>query len=84
MAVDIWYLARLRETLACDHEQLELSDGIDTVSDLLHWLSQRGEVWHQTLLDEKILVAVNHTVASMHTTISDDDEIAFFPPVTGG
>ncbi len=31
MAVDIWYLARIREALACDHEQLELVDGINTV-----------------------------------------------------
>lgn len=84
MAVDIWYLARIREALACDHEQVELEDGIETVQDLLRWLSERGEIWQRTLLEEKVLIAVNQTVASKHTTISDQDEIAFFPPVTGG
>lgn len=84
MAVDIWYLARIKEALACDHEELELSEGIETVQDLVHWLSERGEIWRRTLLDDKVLVAVNQAVASMHTIIADEDEIAFFPPVTGG
>lgn len=84
MVVNIWYFARIREALDREQEQLELEQSIETVQDLVDWLSERGEVWRKTLQDEKVLVAINQTVASMQTTISDEDEIAFFPPVTGG
>lgn len=84
MAVHIWYFARIKEALACDQENLELSDTVETVRDLIAWLSERGDVWRRTLQDEKVLVAVNQSVASMQTTLADEDEIAFFPPVTGG
>ncbi|MEX1033266.1 MAG: molybdopterin converting factor subunit 1 [Cellvibrionaceae bacterium] len=85
MAIKIWYFARIKEALNCAQEQLELSDGeIVTVEDLIELLSQRGEIWKTNLHDEKLLIAVNQTVATMQTTIADQDEIAFFPPVTGG
>ncbi|MGQ9426101.1 molybdopterin converting factor subunit 1 [Gilvimarinus sp. F26214L] len=84
MAVNIWYFARLREALDCQQERLELDADIQTIEDLLAVLCKRGEQWQKALQDETVLVAVNQAVASLQTTIADEDEIAFFPPVTGG
>lgn len=84
MLVDIWYFARIKEAVDCEQEQLEMPDGSVTVRDLVDRLSQRGENWRKALNDENVLIAVNQTVASMQTTIAEGDEIAFFPPVTGG
>jgi sulfur-carrier protein len=84
MVINIWYFARVKEALNCEREELELSDGVVTVQDLIDWLSARGDTWHRTLHDAQLLVAVNQAVASKQTTIADNDEIAFFPPVTGG
>lgn len=84
MAVTIWYFARIKEAVDCEKETLQLQDDVDTVSDLIDLLSERGERWRKALKDDKVLVAINQAVASMHTGLSDEDEIAFFPPVTGG
>jgi molybdopterin synthase sulfur carrier subunit len=84
MLVEIWYFARIKEAVDCEHEKLELPDGSPTVRDLVDRLSQRGENWHKALSDDNLLVAVNQSVASMQTTIAEGDEIAFFPPVSGG
>lgn len=84
MAVTIWYFARIKEAVDCDRETLQLQDDVDTVADLVNFLSERGERWRKALKDEKVLVAINQAVASMNTAVSDEDEIAFFPPVTGG
>jgi molybdopterin synthase sulfur carrier subunit len=84
MLVDIWYFARIKEAVDCEQEKLELPDRSMTVRDLVDRLSQRGENWRKALNDDNVLVAVNQTVASMQTTIAEGDEIAFFPPVTGG
>lgn len=84
MAVTIWYFARIKEAVDCDRESLQLRDDVDTVADLVDVLSERGEHWRKALKEDKVLVAINQAVASMHTALADDDEVAFFPPVTGG
>lgn len=84
MAVTIWYFARIKEAVNCEKESVELPNGVESVDDLINWLSQRGEAWRKALNDGKVLVAINEAVASRQTMLSDDDEIAFFPPVTGG
>lgn len=77
MAVTIWYFARIKEAVDCEKESLQLQDDVDTVSDLIDLLSERGERWRKALKDDKVLVAINQAVASMHTGLSDEDEIAF-------
>lgn len=84
MQVKIWYFASIREAVNCEQEELQLPDEKTTVGNLVNRLSERGEQWSKALHDKSLLVAVNQAVASMETTIADGDEIAFFPPVTGG
>ncbi len=83
--VNILYLARLREDLGRSAETLELPAGVSTVEDLRVHLMQRGQAWREALAEERALsIAVNHDIARPATRIKPGDEIAFFPPVTGG
>ena len=81
--VNILYFASFREMLGQANEQLPANHA--TVSDLLSELALRGDNWKIALADNANLqIAVNHDVASRETLIKAGDEIAFFPPVTGG
>lgn len=81
--INILYFASFRDMLGKADEQLKVE--ATTVSDLIDELSQRGENWAQALRDNKNLqIAVNHDVAQRDTAIKAGDEVAFFPPVTGG
>ncbi|MDG6778662.1 molybdopterin converting factor subunit 1 [Thiomicrorhabdus sp. zzn3] len=81
--VNVLYFASFREMLGKASEQLPASH--TTVESLIAELAERGENWKQALLDNQNLqIAVNHDVANRQTEIKAGDEVAFFPPVTGG
>jgi sulfur-carrier protein len=82
--IQLRYFASLRERLGIGDEAVTLPDGVDTVAGLQRWLQGRGEPWSGALADEHLLVAVNHEVAERAAGVRDGDEIAWFPPVTGG
>lgn len=77
MPIRVRYFASLRETLGRTQEDL-VAEGLDTVADV--WKS----VAAGQSLPEHILCAVNMEYAQPDTPVKDGDEIAFFPPVTGG
>ena len=84
-SVQVLYFASLRDALGVSQEDITLSEQGVSVADLLHELSGRGAAWKQALLDNPHLqVAVDHEVASRDTRIQPGQEVAFFPPVTGG
>jgi sulfur-carrier protein len=83
--IDIHYFASIRESLGLAQEQIIVSPEITTVTALMDALIARhGERWDSVLRQSKVLMAVNQTVARPDTRIKDGDEVAFFPPVTGG
>ncbi|MGB5474311.1 MAG: molybdopterin converting factor subunit 1 [Gammaproteobacteria bacterium] len=82
--VQLRYFASLREALGTGEEQLELPDTITTVAQLNAWLQTRGADWQEALGDPRLHTAVNQSVVKPDTHIHDGDEIAWFPPVTGG
>ena len=83
--VRILYFARLREALGKDEENLVLPDGVATVGQLAEFLRQRGAAWATELGSGRaVRVAVNQDMAEPDTVIRGGEEIAFFPPVTGG
>jgi len=83
MTVKILYFAGLREQLGTPGEDLELAP--TTVAGLRSQLMARGGAWQSALAQGKALrVAVNQEMAQPTTPVKPGDEIAFFPPVTGG
>ena len=85
MKVKILYFASIRERLGRDAEEIDLPAGVATISGLRNHLRARGGVWAEALADGKLLrTAVNHDMAQPGASIKSGDEVAFFPPVTGG
>ena len=82
--VRLLFFASLRETLGTGDEQLELPGGINTLSELSNWLKKRGNPWEDALSDNRLHTAINQEIVRQDATIKDGDEIAWFPPVTGG
>ena len=83
--VTLLYFASLRETLGCSHEQVALAGPTSTVSSLLEQLRSREGRWTEALAPGKQWrVAVNQQMADLATPLKPGDEVAFFPPVTGG
>lgn len=85
MNVRLLYFARLREVFATGQETPELPPGIQTLADLLDWLRQRGGVWAEELaVGRAYRVAINQDLIEQDAVLHENDEIAIFPPVTGG
>jgi len=79
------YFARLREVLGISAESLELPAEVRDVRGLMAWLAARGGVWQEQFDGcRQIRAAVNQELAADSASIRAGDEVAFFPPVTGG
>jgi len=77
MSIRVRYFANLREEMGRD-EELLAAEGISTVSDV--WKAVNDSL----SLPDRILCAVNMEFAAPDSSVKDGDEVAFFPPVTGG
>ena len=83
--ITILYFARLREALGTASEELTLPANVGDLAALRTALISRGGAWADELAHAKpIRAAVNQDMAAGDTPVRDGDEIAFFPPVTGG
>ena len=83
--VKVLFFARLREELDCAGVDVPWSQRIEDLDSLREVLcEQGGERWRSILGQRNVIRAVNHTVAEGNCALHDGDEVAFFPPVTGG
>ena len=85
MRIQVILFANIKELLGCKNKEVDLPHG-QTVAHLCRQLVGLGDQW-AALFGEpsaQLKVAVNQRMASWDTELRDDDEVAFFPPVTGG
>jgi len=81
--IRVIFFAHLREALGAG-ESLALVQGVDTVAGLRDQLAARGDAWQTLATTKNLRAALNQTMVAFDTAIKDGDEVAFFPPVTGG
>lgn len=81
--IKVVFFAALREQLACS-ELMVSDENITTVTDLKHQLANKNEQWNALFSHSSLLSAVNHELVDSEEQIKSGDEVAFFPPVTGG
>lgn len=84
MTIKVKFFSLIREAVETDELDLDFSSDISTVVDLKRFLGERGEVWLEALSHPNLIQAVNQRVVFQEETLSDGDEVAFFPPMTGG
>jgi sulfur-carrier protein len=83
--VKVLFFAALREQVGVAFEDIDLPGGKSTIAALRSHLAARGGAWASALSEKKLLrFAVNQDMARTDATLKAGDEVAFFPPVTGG
>lgn len=86
MTIKLVYFAWLRERFGMSEEQVELPETVKSISDLFDWFETRGEEFANVMEHRDILqVAIDQThVQDKNTLLEGANEIAIFPPMTGG
>lgn len=82
--IKLLYFAGLREALGTAGEELALPAGVSSVGALRDHVAARGEPWAALSRTRNLRAAVNQMMAGPESEVRDGDEVAFFPPVTGG
>ena len=80
--ITVLFFAQVKELVG--QSQIDVEASVNTAEELRQQLALRGDKWQLVLESGKLLVAVNQTICPLDTEIKDGDEVAFFPPVTGG
>lgn len=82
--IKVVFLAQFREKLGVSELAVEPENTPITLEKLKATLASKGDRWREIFECDRILCAVNQEMALPETIINDGDEVAFFPPVTGG
>ena len=85
MIIKLFYFAKVREVLGIDREEIDVESDIKTLAELVAFLKLRGSQW-QSIFDmsSSYRMAVNQELVEANHIINANDEVAFFPPITGG
>ncbi|MCL1147157.1 molybdopterin synthase sulfur carrier subunit [Shewanella sp. 10N.261.52.F9] len=82
--INVLFFAQVRELLGTASVKVEAGEHTQTAEGLRATLAATDDKWAKVLASDKLLVAVNQTISQWDSAIVDGDEVAFFPPVTGG
>ena len=83
--MQLLYFGWVRGKIGIDRETIDMPAGIDDVEGLMAWLRGRGAGYAEALGDPSVVrVAVNQELAELDQKVAPGDEIAVFPPMTGG
>jgi sulfur-carrier protein len=83
--VRVLYFAWLREKTGVDREDIVPPAGVTDVISMIEWLKTRGPGFEEAFTEpNRVRAAVNQEAVPLKHPVGPDDEVAFFPPVTGG
>lgn len=83
--MQIHYFASIREQMDREQDQIALPSEVKNVAELIQYLRDQNSRFDALFSsNRKLLVAVNQTVVNQNYQLSESDEVAFFPPMTGG
>ncbi len=83
--IRVLYFAGLREQLGSQSEELTPGAGTRDMGAIVSLLNGRGGVWSEVFGgNQPVMMGLNQEVAVPEDKVNDGDEVAFFPPVTGG
>ena len=83
--MQLLYFGWVRTRIGTGSEEIALPAGIEDVRGLVEWLQSRGQNYLEALREvESIRIAVNQELADLDAPIAGGDEVAVFPPMTGG
>ena len=82
--IKVVFFAALREQLNCDGLTLVAGEDTNTVAKVKLSLVNNNPAWQDILNKTSLLCAINHDMSASEDAVKPGDEVAFFPPVTGG
>jgi molybdopterin synthase sulfur carrier subunit len=82
--INVVFFARIRDQLGIDQIHIPLPDGVNSLLQFTAYLTATHPSFAGIIDQPTVLVAVNQEFAQPQTPVEDGDEIAYFPPVTGG
>lgn len=83
--IRVLFFARIREELDCPGLDIDWSDDIADLDALQEQLfALGGKRWREILSQDNVIRSINQSVSEGNPSLEDGDEVAFFPPVTGG
>ncbi|WP_407332653.1 molybdopterin synthase sulfur carrier subunit [Enterovibrio sp. 27052020O] len=80
--IQVLFFAQVKELVGTG--SLALDEEFSSAEDIRQYLAAKGDKWSLALESGKLLVAINQTISDLSSPVKDGDEVAFFPPVTGG
>lgn len=84
-SINLVYFAWVRERLGLDEEKILLGEEVETIGDVLSLLTDRGAAYAEVLSDvEKLRFALDQDYGTTVSALGSAEELAIFPPVTGG
>lgn len=85
MKVKVLFFASMKERLGKASEEIELPAGVSTVAGVRAYLRERGGAYEEVFAEKRVVkAAVNQDMVPPTAPVKAGDEVAFFPPVTGG
>jgi len=81
--IKVLFFARLREQLSTDSIEIS-ANSVKTTEQIRQQLAEKDELWAKVMAADSLLVAVNQQITDWSHSVNEGDEVAFFPPVTGG
>lgn len=81
--IKVLFFAQLKEQLGCSEYNLDINSSVP-IDWLREQLANQDDNWQECMQNGKLLMAVNQELVSGEALVNDGDEVAFFPPVTGG